>query len=795
MATVPNMQGSSALTRVFIAGSAVGCSLLAGCLLPPSRMSAAAASESDDPASPHNLLANGSFDDGVSLPWTSSFTAPADGDASVVDGALCLDIRNAGANRWDSQLRVREMVIRKGHEYSIRFRAYSDKPTRARPKLGMAGPPYKEYWADTIDLAPAPRTFRASLIMKDEDDPTAELAFHLGAEMATSGAPVRVCIDDVVLEDPEFTRAGATASRALPALRVNQLGYAPGAQKHAVLVSPASAPVPWELRDSSGEVVARGMTAVLGDDADSGQHLHGIDFSSASANGRYVLHAGDADSHPFAIAAGLYDQLRYDALAFFYHQRSGVPIAMPYAGAPQWARPAGHVGDKSVPCASNAGCDYRLDASGGWYDAGDHGKYVVNGGIAVWTLLDLYERSAALGDVSAFADGRMRIPEAGNEVPDLLDEARFEVEWLLRMQVPEGKPLAGMVHHKLHGKAWTELGTRPDEDKSARFLYAPSTAATLNVAAVAAQASRLFASFDPAFAKRCLTAAERAWKAALAHPKVYAPSSEKVGGGPYDDDDVRDEQYWAAAELLATTGKPEYRQALERSPLHGKVATTLGASASDVGQHTALTWQNVAAAGTISLALASDAKLADLQKGARAALVRAADDFLTLSAHQGYHLPFAPGTDGYPWGSNSFVLNNALVLGLAYDFTHATKYADAATSALDYVLGENALDQSYVTGYGARPLLHPHHRFFAHQVRADRPEPPPGLVSGGPNSSVQDPYARAAGLAGKPAQQCFIDHMESWSTNEVAINWNAPLAWVTAFAAERAHAPADKHAR
>jgi endoglucanase len=103
-------------------------------------------------------------------------------------------------------------------------------------------------------------------------------------------------------------------------------------------------------------------------------------------------------------------------------------------------------------------------------------------------------------------------------------------------------------------------------------------------------------------------------------------------------------------------------------------------------------------------------------------------------------------------------------------------------STLDYVLGENALDQSYVTGYGARPLRNPHHRFFARQIRDDRPEPPPGIVSGGPNSAVQDPYARAAGLEGKPAQQCFIDHIESWSTNEVTINWNAPLAWVAAFA-------------
>jgi endoglucanase len=132
------------------------------------------------------------------------------------------------------------------------------------------------------------------------------------------------------------------------------------------------------------------------------------------------------------------------------------------------------------------------------------------------------------------------------------------------------------------------------------------------------------------------------------------------------------------------------------------------------------------------------------------------------------------------------VLNNAIVLALANDFTGDVKYRDGAISALDYVLGRNPLDQSYVTGYGARPMLHPHHRFFAHQIRDDRPDPPPGFVSGGPNSSLQDPYARGAGLAGSPPQKCFLDHIESFSTNEVAINWNAPLAWLTAWADEQA---------
>jgi endoglucanase len=437
-----------------------------------------------------------------------------------------------------------------------------------------------------------------------------------------------------------------------------------------------------------------------------------------------------------------------------------------------------------VPCASDAGCDYVLDVSGGWYDAGDHGKYVVNGGISVWTLLDLYERSVQSAQADGLADGRMHIPEAGNGVPDLLDEARWEIEFLLKMQVPAGKPLAGMVHHKMHDKEWTELGVAPHEDKSQRVLMAPSTAATLNLAAVAAQAARLYRAFDPPFSKRCLAAAQRAFDAATAHPALFAPASNKVGGGPYDDSDVRDEFYWAAAELFVTTGEARYGELVSRSALHDQLPIRLpGAS----GDNTVLTWQNVAAAGTITLALNANG---DERTRARAAIVRAADALLAVREHEGYGLPFAAADGKYPWGSNSFVLNNGLVLGLAHDFTGEAKYLDALVSVMDYVLGDNPLDQSYITGYGIRPLRNPHHRFFSHQLRADRPEPPPGLVSGGPNSGLQDPIAQGAGLAGCAPQKCFLDHIESWSTNEVTINWNAPLAWVVWYLDGAAHAKA-----
>jgi endoglucanase len=540
--------------------------------------------------------------------------------------------------------------------------------------------------------------------------------------------------------------------------------------------------------------VASGETTPFGKDPASGDDVQIADFSTFKTPGKgYTLKVGADESHPFDIEANLYKKLKYDALAYFYQNRSGIEIAMPYAGDKALTRPAGHVsvapntGDKAVPCLANSGCDYKLDVTGGWYDAGDHGKYVVNGGIAAWTMMNQYERAQALGTAGDFADGKMNIPEKKNKVPDILDEARWEMDFMLKMQVPDGQPKAGMVHHKIHDKEWTALGTRPEDDAQARFLWPPSTAATLNVAATGAQCARIYEKFDKKFAARCLAAAEKAWNAAQANPALYAGSAA-IGGGPYDDKSLSDENYWAAAELYITTKKDVYKTFIQKSPHFKKVPVTFG----DDQIPTPMTWDQVTALGTISLALVPNGLPAGDIADSKAAIKTAADTFTALVDQQGYRLPFKPGKKGYPWGSNSFVLNNAVVMGLAGDFTGDPKYLAAIAEGMNYILGRNPLDQSYVTGYGERPLEHPHHRFWAHQASAKFPSAPAGVVSGGPNSGLQDPFVQAAGLAGCAPEKCFADNIEAWSANEIAINWNTPLAWVAAYLDEKAEGKPGK---
>ncbi|WP_433227968.1 glycoside hydrolase family 9 protein [Micromonospora sp. CA-248260] len=563
-------------------------------------------------------------------------------------------------------------------------------------------------------------------------------------------------------------------------VKVNQVAYVPGLPKQATVVNSANSPLGWTLRNAGGATVASGQTTVRGTDALSGDPVHIADFSAYDTPGTgYVLSVGGSNSYPFDISADPVRRLRGDSLAFFYHQRSGTPIDAQYVGS-RYARPAGHVnvapnrGDNNVPCRTS--CGYTLDVRGGWYDAGDQGKYVVNGGLSTWQLQNIYERTLYVNgaDKSAVADGTLAIPERSNGVPDVLDEARWELEFLLKMQVPDGRTNAGMVHHKIHDQNWTALPTRPELDSEPRLLSPVSTAATLNMAAVAAQASRLWKPFDASFASRALAAAEKAYAAAKANPNRLAPATDNTGGGAYEDNTVTDEFYWAAAELYATTGSTGYRNDLSSSPHARGAGFTRGA----------YDWSWTAGLGDTTLVLVPTGLASGDVSAIRSAIVGFADRMLAQIANQGYPAP-GSGNGTYYWGSNGAVANNANVLALAYDLTRTTRYRNGAFTAYDYLLGRNPLNQSYVAGYGDKPVRNLHHRFWANQNDGSLPTAPPGSLSGGPNSELQDPVVQAQ-LGGCKPQKCFIDDIGAYSVNEVAINWNAALAWLVHWAAEQA---------
>lgn len=733
-----------------------------------------------------NLLVNSTFDDGVLLPPAEiGFWEGATGSAGVdADGRYCVHVDDPGPNPWSVQYRENQITYVSGRSYEFKADVWSSAPVSMEVSgVDESGGFTWIFGSDFNVDAPlngAAQQLEAQFTAV-ADTATGKFRFLMGNGRVPAGTTV--CLDNLALLDAE---GSAEPEIPPPPVHVNQLGYLPDAIKRASYALPAGAgdfntARPWQLLQGD-TVIDTGTTMPQGTgvDAASGDLVHTIDFSAVTTAGQnYTLLVTEGDesftSEPFSIAADIYAQLKYDALAYFYHNRSGTPILAEVVGE-QWARPAGHVNDVAVETLacrdSLPGCVTR-DVSGGWYDAGDHGKYVVNGGISVWTLLNLYERAKHLGrNLKDFADGSMQLPlaEQSNGVSDLLDEVRWEIEWFFKMQVPEGQPYAGAVYHKMHDENWTGLPTAPDADTQPRFIHPPTTTATLNFAAVGAQCYRVYKHIDPRFAFECLFRAFAAYYVAKNSPILLA-NPVSVGGGPYDDVFVEDEFYWAATELYLATGLPYFAKEMRESSLHLTVP---------LDEMSLMTWQRTDALGVISMATVGGRAFVKKSwvKKARQALKQAADKYLQSVQSEGYATPLS--SDHYPWGSNSFVMNNLIVLGLANDLSCNNKYGKAMLEGIDYIFGRNPLGHSYVTGYGSRAEQQPHHRFWANALDPDFPPPPPGVLSGGPNSSIQDPVAQAL-LQGCSPQRCFVDNINAWSVNEITINWNAPFAWVTAY--------------
>jgi endoglucanase len=560
--------------------------------------------------------------------------------------------------------------------------------------------------------------------------------------------------------------------------RVNQLGYLPNGVKTATYKTTSDSAQTWQLKQN-GTVVATGQTTPSSTDSSSGDKLQQIDLSSVTATGTgFTLTVGSDTSYTFAISATALKGVLYDSMKYFYHNRSGIAIDTQYTGGgngsfasnSKWSRPAGHLnlgankGDVNVPCWSGT-CNYTLNVSKGWYDAGDHGKYVVNGGISAWTLLNLYERGLYLTTNSSLVgDGKLNIPESANGIPDVLDEARWEVEFLISMQVPVGQAKAGMVHHKMHDVGWTGFPLAPHEDPQQRALVPPSTAATLNLAAVAAQAARIWKDIDSGFAATCLTAAKRAWDAAQANPNDLYSGNYDNGGGGYGDKTVSDDFYWAAAELYITTGDSKYLSTLNSFTI---LRTDFG-------------WADTDLAGLVSLATVPSTQTASLRSAAQQKIVTIADSHIATQNASGYPAPMS--NLEYYWGSNGGVANKLLLMGLAYDFTKNDTYAKGVGKGLGYIFGQNALSTSFVTGEGTKTATQPHHRFWSNAINGNYPVAPPGALSGGPNAGLDDTTSAAqlAACKSKPAT-CWIDNINAYAVNEITINWNAPLAWDLAF--------------
>ena len=537
------------------------------------------------------------------------------------------------------------------------------------------------------------------------------------------------------------------------AIQLNQVGYLPEGAKWAVLRDvPASS---FALVDAvTGQEVWRGPLRNAQRWEPAQEVLRLADFSAWRQPGRYRLKvAGLAPSAPFVISADAYVALNAAALKFFYYNRASIALDAAHAGV--WARPAGHPDDRVLVHASAAGPGRPegtvFSAPKGWYDAGDYNKYIVNSGITVYTLLAAYEHFPAFFDAQ-----RLSIPESGNGLPDVLDEALWNLEWMLSMQ----DPVDGGVYHKLTDKGFDGI-VMPHEARHDRYVVMKATAATLDFAAVMAQASRVFAAFEaqrPGLSARMMTASKRAWDWAKAHPDVIYRQPADIHTGGYDDNQLTDEFSWAAAELYISTREDGYWHALRQTAPRIEIPGW-----SSVG---ALAWTSLAQHRD-RLTPVADRKLIEGQIRSLA----------TGLAERWDRSPYrlAMQTEDFIWGSNAVALNQALMLIQGYRLDSDRRMLDAAQSTLDFVLGRHPSGYAMVTGFGTRSPLHPHHRPSGAMPR----QPPvPGMIVGGPNPGAGADCPGA--YPSKVPAKAYLDALCSYTTNEIAINWNAPLVYVSA---------------
>jgi len=526
-----------------------------------------------------------------------------------------------------------------------------------------------------------------------------------------------------------YTQAGA--------IRINQVGYYPDANKIAVIsFCKASAFEIINTLDNTVELTGNLSTEKFW--KDSGDSVKFCDFSSLTKTGNYKIRIpGFGESYPFEISNTVLRRAAYASLKSYYYQRSSFKLEAPYAGL--WARPAGHP-DTLCVLHSSTGKSGTISSPGGWYDAGDYGKYVINAGISVATMLSFYENFNYY-----FADSSILIPESGNGQNDLLDEVKFELDWLKTMQDSDGGVFFKLTTLNFSGMVM------PDKDVAPRYIIGKTSASALDFAAMMAMAGRIYTEYDSSYAANCVERAETAWVWAKANPAIYFKNPADVSTGEYGDGNVSDEFIWAAAELYITTQKVEYKTYLQNNS--GSLKYT-----------SAPAWPWVQPLASLSLATRANGLSDTLLATIKNSITSTADSWLNQISASPCRIPIF----GFNWGSNSSIANQGVGMLYAYILTKDQKYIKGAAECADYLLGKNATGFSFVSSYGSKTPVNFHHR---PSVADGIIQPVPGFVSGGPNSGKQDnekyPFSDPA--------KCFVDVTGSYASNEVCINWNSPV--------------------
>lgn len=540
---------------------------------------------------------------------------------------------------------------------------------------------------------------------------------------------------------------------SLAQIRYNQVGCYP-TQEKVIVVEGTNPEGKVRVKTPKGKVLT---PSVMREAVSpwSGKTRYIVDLGQLSATGHYQVSVGDQQCD-LLVAKRPYQDIAKASLRLFYLIRSG--IAIEQGGA--YNRPVGHL-DTHVLVHPSAATDHRpagtaISSPYGWYDAGDYNKYVVNSAFSIGLMFAAYEQQRGY-----FNKLNTDIPESGNHTPDLLDEMMFNLKWLLTMQDPDD----GGVYHKLTTPNF-EGFVMPADCHQPRYVVAKSVTATLDFAGVMADAARLFAPCQkdyPDFVTQATEAAERAYQWAKEHPTAFYRQEQlkdpSVSTGTYGDGNARDEFFWASSALYRLTRKAVYLEDA-RQYQSQRFSTP--------------SWGNVSALGTFEWMADDELRATDDGLLMQTQVLAYCEDAVKEVGTSCFQSPFGNNPRNFGWGCLAEnCCCQAFVLLYADLLTGTTKYRRYALQNADYLLGRNATGYCYVTGFGDKSPLHPHHRIS----EADQVEAPfPGMLVGGPNPGQQDKRdMKAAVYPSNYPDESYIDNMESYASNEIAINWNASL--------------------
>lgn len=695
-----------------------------------------------------NMIPNGDMSEGVGA-W-SVYCQTGNGTIDVKDGELICDVIKNGSKDCGVQLYEDGFSLENGCVYELSFDVRSTIPRVVDARVQLNGGDYHAYYEEFVDSTDTMQTFTFTFTMEEGSDPAPRMVFNIGCNKDESSSleQHQVIFDNISLKCTDDSNRIIPESIAkTPDININQIGYLKDSEKIAIFRG--------EKKDTSFDVVnvdndkvvySGDITGEVKDAGASETNSYG-DFSSVKEEGTYkIVTKNMGQSYEFKIGDNLYDEALKDALKFFYYQRCGIELPKDLTG--EFAHVACHTGEATIYGDES---NKTVDVSGGWHDAGDYGRYVVSGVKAVEDLFLAYE-NLSNSDNSADWIDNIGIPESGNQIPDILDECRYELEWLLKMQ----DETTGGVYHKVTCTEFPET-VMPEEETNPLVLAPISNTATGDFAAIMAKAATLYQNIDSSFSSTCLDAAKKAFTFVTKTPVDGSyKNPDTIVTGEYPDASSTDECYWASVELYKTTGEDEYKEAIN----------TYSTPYAPLG----LGWASVGYYGTYAY-LTMDEKLQEdeLTKKCQQSFQSGIKNINDSVQDSGYKVSL---DESFAWGSNMIIANNAMMLLMNDTINNNQDGKNSAANHLNYLFGANPTSYCFLTGFGANSPKNTHHR--PSQVIGSSLS---GMLVGGPDSNLDDPYAKAT-LAKSPAAKCYVDNVQSYSCNEVTIYWNSPLIYV-----------------